>query len=96
MIEHDEIIRRRIDTQINEYAQLVENFKPVGDRLSSFELRPLTRAIIEEVQVIIDDFVHTNQLGIAMSVYEFDGGLICMGATLKDELVWEAITQNYK
>lgn len=96
MYNNKKIIERRTEmfkSQLNKARDDYEN--NLKSFMQSYLFKPLTKTVQEIIQREVDSFLERNELGINVYVEIVDGGIIIIGRTLIDEIVWEHIHKKF-
>ena len=80
-----DFLKTQLETIRNDFR---ENLKPT---LTKYEFSPLTRSLLEDIQIEINYFLKRNNLPISIYVSMLNERLVFLGRTLVDEIVWESI-----
>lgn len=67
------------------------NFQLLKTQLLKYEYTFKTKAKLQEIQCIVDEFIINNQINVKIIVNYVEDSLILMGCTLEDELIWTSI-----
>jgi hypothetical protein len=89
MHNNKEIVERRAEMFKSQLDKARDDYKNnLCPNLQSFELRPLTKVVLETIQREVNSFLERNELAITVYVEPFEEGIYLMGRTLIDEIVW--------
>jgi len=88
----DKFIEQKKKEYINTLSKWQTAFKEVSKKIDSFLYEPATLAKIQEIQYIIDEFLHINNIPIKVIVHlTKDSSIQIFGLTLIDQIVLETI-----
>jgi hypothetical protein len=88
----DKFIEQKKKEYINTLSKWQTTFKEVSKKIDSFLYEPATLAKIQEIQYIIDEFLHINNIPIKVIVHlTKDSSIQIFGLTLIDQIVLETI-----
>lgn len=81
-------IKQRYTEKLSEWRI---NFQLLKTQLLKYEYTFKTKAKLQEIQCIVDEFIINNQINVKIIVNYVEDSLILMGCTLEDELIWTSI-----
>ncbi len=92
---NEQVINRIAQKQIevkNRIANIKHNFEhDFVPRVKQYEISPINRMILEEVDYHLANFIRVNDLKIRVSVLKYEDNILFYCPDLESTLIWEAI-----